>query len=445
MKLTPQQYNFTGSPDAMMAAANAHAAHMGAAGQIGAAQASAAGQAQAARANAAGMQGATLFQQPANFANVFGNAYNAYAGGVGGAYNAYAGGLGNLATAASNERSNLYGSQAMAEAARQGALGNIGSAGIGAYGSMGNAAMDAWARNQQAYNQALATMQAANQSGISNYGAANAAAQGTASAANSAAAGNVGAANAMAAGNVGASRAGAVGQIGAAQATADGLVGRAGLVAGALGGLFGGTGGGSFNATGVDGPIASGSFSGLPGGGGFAGASGLTPRPTLTQADLFGNDPFVGGEYVGGGGEITDPGVLAALQENAAASRQQLDGQHMSSREMPASMMGLGLAGLMGMTGQSQDAIASGMDQFYANQGRASDQALGQFGSLGQGLGAGYAGALGNLATGYADTGARVQDMWDGSMGLLPPFMTPARQVALAQEGKALRDLYRAA
>lgn len=403
----PQKYSFSGSPEAILAASNAHQAHMQAAGQVGAAQAQAEGQ--AAQAQAA--QNSTLFQQPANFANAFGGAYNSFANGIGSAYNAQANGMGGIAAALANERGNLYGSYGMAEAARMGALANIGSAGLGAYGSMGNAAMDAWARNQQAYNQSAATMHAANQSGLSGYGAANAAAQG----------------NALAA------QAGAAGAIGAARAGAMGQIGRSQIAAGVLGGLGFGGGGGSFNASGIGGPIASGSFSGLPGGGGGGGGGRY-----LTEADVFGD-----GALAGLSGSVSDPGIVSNLQSNAAAGRQQLDDQHYSSRYMPSQMMNQGLAGLMALTGQSHGQIGSGMNQFYDNQQRAGDQALNRFDALKGGMASGFGNAMSALQSGFGTVGNQIQGMWDNSLGMMPQFTTPSQQLERQRRAQLLNEQYR--
>jgi hypothetical protein len=406
------QYRFSGSPEAILAASNAHQAEMQANAQIGAAQAQAAGQAAMAQAN----QNAALYQQPANFANAFGNAYNSYAQGMGGAYAAQAGGLGSIATALANERGNLYGANAMMEAARMGALGNLGSAGIGAYGSMGNAAMGAWAQNQNAYNNAAATMHAANQSGLAGYGAANAAAQG-----------NALASQASAAGNIGAARAGAMGQIGRAQIGANAI---AGLGLGSPG--FGG----SFSANGVGGPIGSGSFSG----------QGIVPTPSpgggmgrfMTEADVFG-----GGPLSGLSGSVSDPGIVSGLQFNARAGMRQLDDQHYSSRGMPSQMMNQGLAGLLALTNQSQGALRSGANQFYDNQRYAGDQAMSRFDTLASGVQGGLGGAMMGLQSGFNTVGNQIQGMWDNSLANLPQFTTPSSQLRRARDAQMLQERYR--
>lgn len=402
----PNNFTFAGSPEAR--------------GVVGAAQANAMGQIGAAQWGAMGQ----AFQQPGQFANAFanlnntyGNAYGGYAGGMGNAYGSYATGLGNLATAAAYERSNLYGSQAMAEAARMGALGNIGSAGLGAYGSASNAALNAWAQNQSAYNQAAAGMHMANQSGLSNYGAANAAAQG-----------NAAAASAAAAGQVGAARANAMGQIGRAQVAGNALAG--------LG--LGGGGGGSFLAGGVEGPIGSGSFSGL----------GIPPvrgggSPMLTESDVF------GGAYGGGGGvDINDPGIVAGLQDNARAGRRQIDDQHYSSRNMPSDMMGQSLSGLLALTQQSQGAIGAGMNQFYGTQQRAADQAMRQFNATRGALGSGFGEVTQGLERGFGSVGDMTRNMAGSIQGLYDnapwrnQMTTPAEQARMQREADLLQNRY---
>lgn len=387
----PKQWTFSGSPEAIGAASNAHAAHMQAAGQIGAAQAAAAGQA----AQAQAMQNATLYQQPAAFANAFGNAYNAYASGLGQAAQAQASGMGSIANALANERGNYYGANAMAEAARMGALGNIGSAGIGAYGSASNAAMDAWARNQTAYNQSLAAMQAANQSGLAGYGAANAAAQG----------------------NVAAAQAGAMAQLGRSQ-----------MAARVLGGLgLGGGGGGSFSAGGPGGPIASGAFSGLGGGGYGGGSSGGGDSDAMSAIRGLG---------------VSDPGVLSSLQANARAGMKQLDDQHYSSRGMPSQMLDKSLAGLLQLTDRSQRPISDGMNQFYGFQQRAGDQAMDRFGALQGGVASGMQSAISGLGSGFGQVGNQIQGMWDNSLGRLPEFVNPIANWKEQVQLREMRDEY---
>lgn len=387
---TPRQWSFSGSPESVLAASNAHAAQMQAAGQVGAAQAQAAGQA----AQAQAMQNSTLYQQPAAFANAFGNAYNSYASGLGQAAGAQASGMGSIANALANERGNYYGANAMAEAARMGALGNIASAGLGAYGSASNAAMDAWARNQTAYNQSLASMQAANQSGLAGYGAANAAAQG----------------------NVGAAKAGAISQLGRSQAAAS-----------ILGGLGLGGGGGNFAASGLGGPIASGSFSGM-GGGQFGGGGGGGSLSSILDAI----------ERVG----VSDPGILSGLQQNASDGMRRLDAQHYSSRGMPSQMMDQSLAGLLQLTDRAYRPIGEGMDQFYGNQQRAGDEAMDRFEALQGGMASGVQSAISGLGSGFSQVGNQIQGMWDGSLGRTE-FLTPAMRGQQERDARLQQAIYR--
>jgi hypothetical protein len=315
---------------------------MMAAAQAHSADAQARGAGVASGNQALGQIYSTLYQQPANFAGAFSNTYGHQAGA-----------LGNMANAAANERSNLYGANAMAEAARMGALGNIGSAGLGAAGSASNAAMDAWAQNQMAYNQSLAGMQMANQNTL---------------------------------GTLGASRNQALSNLGGAY----GGIGRADIVAGAMGGLDGGMGG-QFSAGGAGGPLADGTFSGGgTGAGGGGGGGGAAALAGLT--DLQNN--------------LMSPDILNAAMQGNDAGMNRLDQQHYSSRDMPSNMLGQSLSGLMTLTDMNSRNIGAGMDQFYGNQQRAGDQAMGALGGM-----------LGSLNDGFNVTNQNIQGMWDNSLG----------------------------
>lgn len=333
---------------------------------------------------------AALYSQPANFANAFGSAFGSYAGGLTG-----------MAQAMANERSNLYGANAMAEAARMGALGNIGSAGLGAYGSASNAAMNAWAQNQAAYNQAAALMHSANQQGLSGYGASQALAQGNAAAAQAA----------------------AMGQIGAARATQAGQTERAGLLAPMLFGAMGG-GNGQFNATGIGGPVATGSYS-APGGGGLAGlaggvAGGGSVGPGLGDLNFRGATQDIDGRE-----------VLSGLRDNARAGRDQIDRQHMSSRGMPSDMLSQILGGIGSLTGNSQNAIGSGMNQFYGNQQYAGNQFMDSMRGL-----------RNDMNAGYGNVGNQIQGMWNSSLANVPAFQTPAQRARQDREAQNLNTQY---
>lgn len=358
------QDNPAAAPSYFQAQGNSDAARYGAQGQ-----------AIASANNALGQMQSTLYAQPANFANVYGNMYGAYAGG-----------LGNLANAMSNERGNLYGANAMAEAARQGALGNIASAGLGAYGSASNAAMNAWAQNQNAYNQSLAGMQMANQGAL----------------------GNVGVSRNNALGGLGA----AYGQLGRAEAGAQAL--------GSLGGMLGGSGGGgSFNAYGTSGPIASGQYGGgMSGGGGGGGYGGGGTSSALSGLAGLRQD-------------LMSPDITNALQSGNSDAMNRLDNQHYSSRGMPSQMLGQSLSGLMALSAQNAGSIGAGMDQFYGNQTRAGDQFMDYMGGL-----------RGDMASGFDQGGRQVQGMWDASLGKTA-FQTPAERLAQEREAQLMQRDYR--
>lgn len=307
------KYKFQGSPDAIAAASQAHAA-----------TANANAMANAAAHQAHGQKMAAAYNAPAGFANAYANTYGAQAGA-----------LGNLATAVANERSNMYGANAMAEAARMGALGNIGSAGLGAYGSAANASMDAWARNQQAYNQSLASMQMANQNTL--------------------------------------------GALGTGQYQA---LGRLGGAYGVMG-LAGGGEGGTFSADGRGGPIAEGSFSGAGGGGG-GGTAGMDSIASY----------------------LMSPGMAGLAQTANTDAMNRLDGQHMSSRDMPSQMLGQSLSGLMTLTDMNSRNIGAGMDQFYGNQQQAGNQAMSALDRV-----------RGQVSSGASNASKQIGSMWDGSLG----------------------------
>lgn len=332
-----------------------------------------------------------LYAQPANFAGVLGNNYNAYAGGLASlgnnyanAFGAYNAGLGSLAQSRANERSNWYGSNAMAEAARQGAVGNIGAASLGAYGTAANSALNAWAANQQAYNQAAAAQYVADQQ--------------------------------------------AAATLGASSNQAQAALGRAQIAAGALANLApmmsgGAYGGGGFSARGPDGAIASGSY----GGGGGVGR-GAVPAFSAGIGGFAG-----GGDRVGGG-------------SGGSAS---LDRQHYSSREMPSQMLNNVLSGLTQLGGRGYSASGRGMDQFYdvnrfneAPYDTFRNTMTAGYGTVGQQLG----GVQRDLGTGYGAANRNVADLWDRSLGAMHTFLTPvqraqrAREAQLYNQGAGLRD-----
>jgi hypothetical protein len=343
----------------------------------------------------------TLYQQPGQFANAYGQVANGYMQGLGGlgqsmanAYGAYGMGLGSVATARANEAGARYGANAMAEAARQAGLASVGSAALGAYGSASNAALGAWGANQQAYNNAAATMHAANQQGISQFGQSQN--------------------NAL--GGLGNAYAG----LGRAQMASDALANFS------FGG--GGGGGGGFRATGPYGPVASGTY----GGNGFSfGGSGSRSGGTNVGQSMAGLD--------GLRGSITGNPIGGMLASQADAGRQQLDSQHYSSREMPSQMLGQTLSGLMQLSAPAYGQSSRGMDQFYANtqmderpyQG-ILDRLTSGYGSASRQLG----GVRADMRSGFGEANANIGGMWDQSLGRLPEFQTPAEREIAARAGR---------
>lgn len=345
----------------------------------------------------------TLYEQPAQFAGVYGQNFGNYSQGMAGlgnsmanAYGMYGAGLGNVATARANEASARYGANAMAEAARQAGLANIGSAALGAFGGASNSALAAWAANQQAYNNAAASMHNANQQGMSQYGQ---------------------------------SRNQALGQLGNAYAG----VGRAQAASDALsnfsfGGDFGGGGGNSFRALGPSGEIASGSFgpghqaSLNPAGGGGFSFSGSGSRSS---------GDGMGGALSGLGGlqgNLMAGDITGSLDRGADAGRRQLDDQHYSSREMPSQMLGQTLSGLMQLGAPAYGQSARGMDQFYANTQMDERPYQGIMDRLSSGYGS-VSGQLGgvqrDLTGGYNAANQNVGGLWNTSLGRQPVFRSP--------------------
>jgi hypothetical protein len=333
MAVKPGSYSFFGDPVAQAAAVAAHRATSQAQGQAAAAESAAGAQ----RTKSQGDVLASLYQQPAAFANAAGQAYGAYSQGLGG-----------VADAMSKERSNWYGANAMAESARQTAASNIGAAGLGAYGSASNSAQQAWAANQAAYMKSAADMQAANQAALSGYGTgrnANLAALGGAS---------------------------------------------------ALAGLGGPAGG--FNATGVGGQIASGSYGGGYGGGSSALLDSL-------RRDIGTGDGGIGAQ--------------------ADAGRRQIDSAYQASMYAPQSMLRDTYSGLSSLAGQGLDASAAGMNQFYAAQNDPGNRA--DFSGVLGGLNAGYADA-GNAMGGYADWLRQHGDATHQAFGIGRPLAPATRR-----------------
>ena len=336
----------------------------------------------------------SLYEQPAQFADVYGQNFGNYAQGMAGLGNAYANafgaygmGLGSMATARANEASARYGANAMAEAARQAGAANIGSAALGAFGGASNSALAAWAANQQAYNNAAASMHNANQQGLSQYGQSRNAALG--------------------------SLGGAYAGLGKAQMASDALSNFS------FGGDMGGGMGGGFSATGPSGSIASGSYGSGGGGSGFAGGGSRSGGGGM------------GGALSGLGGlqgNLMASDIVDSLNRGADAGRKQLDDQHYSSREMPSQMLGQTLSGLMTLGRDAYGQSSRGMDQFYANTQMDErpyqsmlDRLSSGYGTVGGQLG----GVQRDMTGGYNAANQNVGDMWSGSLGRLPVFRSP--------------------
>lgn len=432
---------------------------------------------------ATGQIRSTLLQQPASFANVFGNnfggasqalasnygnaanalggTYGAFAGGLAStgknfadAFGAYGAGLGTLATARANERSNMYGANAMAEAARMGAIGNLGASALGAFGGASNSALAAWAANQQAYNRSAADMHSANQQGMSNLGVSRN--------------------NAL--GSLG----GAYGDIGKAQVAANALSNMTSNMNFSMTGPGGGSGGG-FLATGPDGrPIViGGRGSSGPVGGGGGGNFTLTgsANRTANSSATPGSNTGPGGALSGLGGlqqSLMDNTYADRIDAASQAGRDQLDSQHYSSRGMPSAMLNQTLGGLMALGRPAYDNINSGMRDFYSNNrfnerpyqdmvGAISsgfDRTGRQIGGVQRGLTDGYRGTSGDIIGAYRDANsqlggmyntanANVNNLWDRSLGQSEEFMSPAQMEIRARQAEIERrrtvDMQRAA
>lgn len=368
-------YTFFGNPVSQAAAVAAHRDD----NNLRAAQAQAQAYGNQQVPNAQANVLATLYSQPANFANAIGNAYgnqanavsqasNGYMQGLGtlgnsaaNAYAGYAGGLGNTANAMANERSNWYGANAMAEAARQGAMGNIGAAALGAYGGAANSALNAWAANQTAYNKAMSDMVGANQSALAGYGA---------------------------------SRNSALGSLGDSYASA----GKGFAGANAIGDLSMSAGmglGNGFNATGPNGNIASGSYD--SGSGGFS----MQARRNSSGPGPYAAQTFGGLDQLQNNLMSNDIGN--ALTGNYNTGLYGLNAQHLSSRNQPSEMLGQSLSGLMTLGSQGYGNSNRGMDQFYASQNDPRNRAD-------------FSPVLHQLASGYKDSSSQL-DRLGGQMG----------------------------
>jgi hypothetical protein len=263
-----------------------------------------------------------LYSQPGQFAGAAGQAF----GGM-------AQGLGNVAGAMADERTGWYGANAMAEAARQNAASNIGAGALSAFGGASNNAMQAWAANQAAYQKSEADIQAANQMARSQY----------------------------------------------ATGRNNNLAALAG--AGVLSGMN--APGSGFSATGVSGPISSGSFGGSS-----------SPGGSMSFLNTLRRDILSG-----------DGGISA----QADSGRDQLDSAYYSSRYAPQQMLSQTLGGLHSLAGRGLGASQMGMNQFYATQNNPANRA--QFGGVLNQLNSGYSGALGQMN--------KYGQMMQGAMGKL--------------------------
>jgi hypothetical protein len=259
-----------------------------------------------------------------------------------------------------------------------GAFSNTYGHQAGALGNMANAA----ANERSNLYGANAMAEAARMGALGNIGSAGLGAAGSASnAAMDAWARNQQAYNQSLAGMQMANQ-NTLGTLGASRNQALGGLGGAIAATGMMGG---GPMGGQFAAGGVGGPVADGSFSG--GGGAGGGAAALTGL-----GDLQNN--------------LMSPDILNAAMQGNDAGMNRLDQQHYSSRDMPSNMLGQSLSGLMTMTDMNSRNIGAGMDQFYGNQQRAGDQAMGALGGM-----------LGSLNDGFNVTNQNIQGMWDNSLG----------------------------
>jgi hypothetical protein len=368
------------------------------------------------------------YEQPAAFANAYAQNFGTLGGTLAGlgnaytnAYGAYGAGLGNVATAMANERSNFYNSNALAEQARQNSLANIGAASIGAYGSAANSALGAWAANQQAYNQAASSMHGANQRAMADYGMSRNNAMGQYG---SALAGGLGQAAASA------------GQMAGALGAASRIDSRLANMGGSMGGLGGiGGGGGGFSASGLGGPVASGSFGRLSLGGGSGGGIGLNAvvDASAGPGSMFGGIADRGFGSVNAAmsgmlgtqgnfyGNLMSPDIPNRLDYGAEAGRKQIDDQHYTSRGMPSQMMDQALSGLMGLNTLNADRIGAGMNQYYgvATDPRNRADYSGVLGGLGSGfnsVGGMIGGMRGDVNRGFNSTQGMTRDLWNQSM-----------------------------
>lgn len=448
--ISPAPQKFYGAPEAITASANAY-------GHQAAAQAAAQQARQGTNQAALGAQGGilqTLYSQPGQFAgalaNAAGNATQAIGYGAQGMGQAAQGmglaaqglgglgqGYGTVAQAMSNERSNWFGANAMAEAARQAGLANQGVAGMGAYGNAATAAQQTQAMQTTGYMKALSDMMAAQQAGVTGLGQANQSAVAA-----------LGAAGQNALSGFGQASQGAAGQIGAAGQGAASKVGAADMVSSALGGLMGGDGG--FQATGTNGPIASGSYTGSgPGSFSFSSSQNAAgremPRDMLRESltDLASRDQAYRGQFAGqnaAGMDQLERGHAANLGASQVSSddyRRQLAQGFYSQAGQPRAMLNDTRMGLQGMMAQGMGSQNAGMNQFYRAQ--LDPRNRGDYNPMLSGLGdlggrisgaigqmGGIAGSIGTMARSGANqansAAGAIQNLWKKSLGQTGAF-----------------------
>lgn len=189
------QFSFSGSPEAIAAASQAHSATQAANAQKfsaaqGAASSRIGGQAailtEAEKRRAAEAAAQAGMASSANTAA--GNAYGGYAGmlgstgnsmaqmfdsysrGSGGYFDAVANLGANAMAAAQNANTGMFGAYAAGNQAHQNMLGNMGAASLAGYGQAANSAMQAQALNSTAFAKAMSDSIAANQAAVSSYG-----------------------------------------------------------------------------------------------------------------------------------------------------------------------------------------------------------------------------------------------------------------------------------
>lgn len=272
-------------------------------------------------------------------------------------YGAFGNAAQGIAGAAAQDATGYYQAMGGATGANQAALGNLWTQAMSSLGGMGNALAESMGRGQTGYQQSLAGMQGANQEAVSSYGK---------------------------------SRLDNIGRLGAADSLSN------------INFDFGGGGGGGigFQATGPQGPIASGQYGG--GNGGDGGMSGSLRREGGNMS------PYLDA--------LKDNSVLAQLAESDMEARNRLDRQQDLYRQDYSNMFGQGMLGMMGMGREGTAALRQGMSDFYGNvsQNRPNfstylDQARQGFNQSSRDI---------------RDVGRRMTSDYSGSMGALAGLAT---------------------